>query len=245
MGSFQVLTTAGARMQHDQFPSTHATQIIELLASGAAGQSKVRSDVMARYHAALTIYARGSSLAHVMDADELVNTFFATRLSREDFFEHWRASGLRLRKWLINGLHFCAREQHRMQRQQHRRWRSIADSPENDLVVSADASNAAERAFDHARATHILAHCADVIRASFALRDQPQAWECFRRHHVDGASYRVIAAERGLTVRALNSMVRAVTAELRSAVRAELLREGITEDELDQELNHIEEALRP
>ena len=51
MGSFQVLTSAGARMQHDQFPSTHATQIIELLASGAAGQSKVRSDVMARYHA--------------------------------------------------------------------------------------------------------------------------------------------------------------------------------------------------
>ena len=74
MGSFQVLTTAGARMQQDQFPSTHATQIIELLASGAAGRSKVRSDVMARYRAALTIYARGSSLAHVMDADELVNT---------------------------------------------------------------------------------------------------------------------------------------------------------------------------
>ena len=74
MGSFQVLTSAGARMQQDQFPSTHATQIIELLASGAAGRSKVRSDVMARYRAALTIYARGSSLAHVMDADELVNT---------------------------------------------------------------------------------------------------------------------------------------------------------------------------
>jgi len=38
------------------------------------GQSKVRSDVMARNHDALTIYARGSALAHVMDADELVNS---------------------------------------------------------------------------------------------------------------------------------------------------------------------------
>ena len=58
-------------------------------------------------------------------------------------------------------------------------------------------------------------------------------------------TYAAIAAETGMPIRELNAAVRGVTAELRGAIRAELVREGVEDESLEAELARMEEALRP
>jgi hypothetical protein len=61
---------------------------------------------MARYAAPLAVFVRGSSLARLGEPAEIVNGFLASRLSDARFLEAWAASGMRLRRWLMNGILF-------------------------------------------------------------------------------------------------------------------------------------------
>ncbi|MFZ9916527.1 MAG: hypothetical protein ACO3IB_14505, partial [Phycisphaerales bacterium] len=92
------------------FPTTHATWLVTLVGDGAdargAGASEARRHVMERYAAPLAVFVRGSSLARLGDADDLVNGFFAARLSDAAFLAAWSRSGMRLRRWLMNGMLF-------------------------------------------------------------------------------------------------------------------------------------------
>ena len=52
------------------------------------------------------MFVRGSSLSKLGEPAEIVNGFFASRLSDARFLEAWAASGMRLRRWLMNGILF-------------------------------------------------------------------------------------------------------------------------------------------
>ena len=95
------------------FPTKQATWIHTRLVEGASGREEINTHVMSRYATPLRAYVLGSSICRIDDADALVNGFFASRLSREDFLTAWRDSGLPLRRWLVNGLLLHARERER------------------------------------------------------------------------------------------------------------------------------------
>jgi DNA-directed RNA polymerase specialized sigma24 family protein len=209
---------------------------------GPAGMSRARAFIMDRYREPLLAYVRGSSLRTLEDAEELVHAYFATRLARDDFFERWRASGLPFRRWLMNGLHFCARERRKV------RVRAIArHEAEPDALSEAltNGWNEAERAFERELASQVIDACARSVQQSLAARGLTRHWEVFWRRSVDGLTYAAIAAETGMPIRELNAAVRGVTAELRGAIRAELVREGVEDESLEAELARMEEALRP
>jgi len=125
-----------------RFPSTNVTWIGERLAAGDAGAADIRQHVMARYASPLAAYVERSSLRELGDAHEVVNGFFAADLCREGFFERWHASGIKLRRWLMNGLHLHGRSLLR----DHHRSRETGGAPdEHALRIETDAARAFER----------------------------------------------------------------------------------------------------
>ena len=95
------------------FPTTHATALLTLVTDGGAGAEQAKAAgiaLMRRYADPLTVFVRGSSLARLGEPEEIVNGYFATRLSDEaaivEFLTKWVASGMRLRRWLMNGILF-------------------------------------------------------------------------------------------------------------------------------------------
>lgn len=98
--------------RENAFPTTHLTWLQthvgtgETAAARAESANKARQFVMERYAEPLAVFVRGSSLGRVSETSEIVNGFFASRLSDGAFLEAWSSSGMRLRRWLMNGILF-------------------------------------------------------------------------------------------------------------------------------------------
>lgn len=230
-------------MQGEDFPSTHSTWMFDLLSTGPDGLAVLRRRVMERYHGPLVAYAAQSIKMQVTDPHDLVNSFFATRLARINYFERWQSSGLPFRRWLINGLHFTAREITRA-KGGTRQAGIVPLTPADELEPPAP-DTAADRAFERQFALEVISRCAASVQKRLASKARAGDWSLFWRHHIDGVPYRTLALETGWSPRELNSVIRAVTIELRTAVRLELLVEGLAEHEVERELRLMEEALRP
>jgi hypothetical protein len=91
----------------DHFPSTEwtwlATRAMEA-PNDASIAAELRARVMGRYAEPLRIYAKGSSLGWLDDAEALVNGFFASRLARDGYLIKWFESAMPLRRFLANGM---------------------------------------------------------------------------------------------------------------------------------------------
>lgn len=74
-------------MEGSAFPTTHATWLRTLVGDGVAtaeranAAERARFAVMERYAEPLAVFVRGSSLARRGEPNEIVNGFFAARLS--------------------------------------------------------------------------------------------------------------------------------------------------------------------
>ncbi len=109
----------------EHFQKTLRTWIGQRLACGDVGLAEVREHVAESYRLPLEIYyratswcrERGTARGGQIDPDwspvEVVHDYLADRLGRDEFMEQWEASGLSLRRWLINGLLFYLKERHR------------------------------------------------------------------------------------------------------------------------------------
>ena len=122
------------RPRADFFPTTQLTALLEDLRTldGDTRRARFAESIMARYAQPLEIYARGSSLREIAEPAELVHGFFAHALADHAFLERFLASGMRLRRWLMNGLLRGAnrlrlpRRHHRQRRRRRRRSRGRA-----------------------------------------------------------------------------------------------------------------------
>ena len=70
-------------------------------------------------------------------------------------------------------------------------------------------------------------------------------WDMFERHFIGGLSYSGLSQEFTVTGGQAASMVRTASIRFRQAVVDLLLRDGATEDELDEEVTRLMRALRP
>ena len=150
----------------DAFPTTDATWMHQQLDRDEEARRALRSVVMARYFEPLRIYVKGSSYRGLGESAELVSAFFVSRFARDDYLDAWRASGMPLRRWLINGLILSMREEVRRRRRAARRGmnevreaRAFAepgsgDDDPIDLLESPEPE--AEAAFERAWAVSIL-----------------------------------------------------------------------------------------
>lgn len=241
------------------FPTTHATWLRTMVLDAADGASVADADaaalagmpanraesaraqavrhVMERYAAPLEVFVRGSSLARLGEPAEIVHGFFASRLSDAAFLEAWaqasRARGMRLRRWLMNGILFYGQGLARDRGRAVARGASV-DPGELDGREGAGAT--AELDFERAWALAMVREA--TARAEEALRGEGRAddFEIFRRHAVEGLPYAAFAREFGRSETQCAGATRLVAQRVRAQLAALLREEGVDEPELEDEV---------
>ncbi len=228
-------------IRSDHFPTTQLTTLLDALRSDevADAHARLAATIMQRYAAPLVIYAKGSSLREVAEPDELVHGFFAAALADPQYFDRYRNSGMRLRRWLMNGLLLHARGVARDRSRQVRREGSPLQSAAKS-GATASSSASAEDAFHRAWALALLSEACDSVEVSLAREDRDRAWTVFRRHAIDGRSYKELEEELGLGQQQMADLVRGVTKRLRVRIIALLeLEGGDAADELAEVLRLV------
>jgi DNA-directed RNA polymerase specialized sigma24 family protein len=230
---------AGARPSRDSFPPTQRGWLVAQLALGAKGRDRINAYVMTAYAEPLSNYFAGSSFRSMGAPADMVSGFFASRLAKERYFEQWIESGLPLRRWLINGFLFHLQEELR------RRKASRAE-PLGEFAGSepAAATETAVEEFDRIWAASMVRSAATSARERCVEEGFLRHWEMFERHFVDGLTYAELADEFEVTNGQSASMVRTASIRFRQAVVDILLKDGATEEELDEEIARLMRALR-
>jgi DNA-directed RNA polymerase specialized sigma24 family protein len=248
-------------MPVDHFPSTHATWIdAQLTIAERAGdhtheaqsaRRALQQHLMQRYHEPLRAYVRGSSMRQLGDADDLVAGFFADRIGAPGFLADWRASGMPLRRWLMNGIGFYGRGVARdRMRDRLRQFEEGGGGERGDgsttfaggedrLVDERDAV----RAFEEAWALEMLNAAHELVHADLAARGKLDEYDVFRRHVIDGVEYAVIGADLGLTRQQCANMVRRVSERVREALREVVRSEGVAAEDVERTVREIEDLL--
>jgi len=209
----------------DHFPTTHATTIIDATRSpNADALAAVAARIIERYAQPLEAYAQGSSLREIGDPRELVHAFlvakFGSPASCRAYLESWNASGLTLRRWMMNGLLLHVRGVVRDAR------RSRERPLESALGALESAEPDPSAAFERAWAKAILAEACAQVEQALVAEGRDRAWRVFRLHVLDGAPYRDLEAPFALSRQQMADLVRGVTARLRKRIEELLDEEG-------------------
>jgi DNA-directed RNA polymerase specialized sigma24 family protein len=212
------------------FEPTPRTAMAELLDSQRRGE--VVEFLMKSYYAPLAAYLAATSFRTLGEPRDLIAGFFASRLAREEWLDAWRASNLRLRRWLVNGLLFYCREEAR-----RRRRDASAEPPEETIPASID------RDFERNYAQYTVRQSFEAARLMCEAEGFLPHWQLFVRHHMDGRNYQQLAKESGLTVGQVNGMVRTAGLRFRKAISERLLRDGADPADLDREIGLLLKSL--
>jgi hypothetical protein len=233
-------------MQGSAFPTTQATWLRTLVGEGVATAGRgnaaetARIAVMARYAEPLRVFVRGSSLARLGEPDEIVNGFFASRLSDARFLEGWAASGMRLRRWLMNGILFYGQGLARDRARAEARGGAV-EPRELDRREGDGAT--AEADFERAWALAVVREATARVEAALAGEGRAVDFEIFRRHAIDGQPYAVFAHEVGRSEQQCAGATRLVAQRVRAALADVLREEGVAERELDAEIARVRGVL--
>jgi DNA-directed RNA polymerase specialized sigma24 family protein len=214
----------------DHFPSTHETWIDGQLqrAAQAAGdgahaaRSALRAHLMDRYYEPLCVYVQTRALIGLGEPAEIVGDFFARDVDAVTFLGRWRASGMPLRRWVMNAMALHCRG---LQRDIARAAGRRTDTTDIDDVPSASAR--AERAFDRAWAVSIAQRAFWIACADAESRGRPQDALAFRLHALDELSHEAIAARLGITAAQSAHAYKRVSARMREAVGDLLRQDGV------------------
>jgi hypothetical protein len=211
-------------MNSAEFPSTERCLLLTMLQGTGHQHEDLFQRLVLRYLDPLVTYARGSSLRLIADPIDLVQGYFAERLSRAGCLSRWAESGMPLRRWLVNGLHLYARD---WRRRHHSRALPIdACEPASEHVPAAEA----------AWARALIRESCDRVEAELCSSGHPLAWDLFRMHFIDGIPYSQLTARFGMTPAAMAESSRRVSALLRTTVRMLLVREGVAMSDIDREI---------
>lgn len=215
----------------DHFPTTALTTLMRnlrtVLLEGAqprvsAAHAQLAETIMSRYAAPLEAYARGSTLREIAEPADLVHGFFAGALADATYFTRYQASGMRMRRWLMNGLLLHARSVARDRARAARR----EGAPLETALGAQSVEPTAEAAFDRAWALAILSEACTAVEGALLAEGRDRAWTVFRRHAIDGRSYIDLEAELGLGRQQMADLVRSVTKRIRARMLELLESEG-------------------
>jgi hypothetical protein len=216
------------------FPTTHATTILEATRSPHADAlAAVAARIIERYAQPLEAYAQGSTLREIGEPRDLVHGFLVAKFGTPEtcraYLESWNASGLTLRRWMMNGLLLHVRG---VVRDARRSREKPLDSTLGGLA-STEPDPAA--AFERAWAKAILAEACAQVEQALVAEGRDRAWRVFRLHVLDGIPYSNLEAEFGLSRQQMADLVRGVTARLRTRIRELLDEEGrFGDDAIDE-----------
>lgn len=216
------------------FPTTARTWIRSRLVEGHDPEA-VNRYLMSVYAEPLAVYLRGTPYRTLGESSELIEGFFADRLGRAGYVEAWSRSGLRLRRWLMNGFSFYLKETAR----RRSRDASAARLPEE----LPDPQRSPEEVVDRAFALSVVRAALAETRAACAERGLERHFEVFYEHEALGSSHRRIASSRGLTPERSRVMARTARNAFRASLRRVLVRDGSRPEQIEREIQGLLEVL--
>lgn len=222
----------------DLFPSTERTWIADRIGAGDAGS--VRRFLMDAYSAPLAGYVSATSFRDLSAPSDLVSGFFASRLSQDGWLRAWQESGIRLRRWLMNGLLLYCHEQVSARSRDGR----VTLVPVDALEGAAIAGEDAVRIFERVWARGVIEQATLRARELCEEAGQSAHWELFLRHHVGQQPYSVLAPEFKVSEQQAAGMVRTASTKLRRALLEILVRDGAPDAALDSEIAELLRAMR-
>ena len=226
------------------FPETQTVWISDRLSEGEAGLMLANGYVMESYVRPLSIYCSKIGLARSVriDADDLVHGFFANRLSNSEYLKSWLTSGLRLRQWLRNGLHFYVHELRRQNAAQlGKLGPHIGDQALPEEVPSEGAAH--DHEFERAWALAALDLAMKETKEGLEKRNRRDEWEMFCSHHVEGVPHAIIGERFQLSTAQVAQRTFAVGAQLRDELYGILRKDGALRSEIDVEVRSMMEVL--
>ena len=212
---------------HTELHTVLRTELHTELLDGAqprvsVAHARLAETIMSRYAAPLETYARGSTLREIAEPADLVHGFFAAALAEPTYFTRYQASGMRMRRWLMNGLLLHARSVARDRVRAVRR----EGAPLATVLGAQAVEPSAEAAFDRAWALAILSEACATVEGALLAEGRDRAWTVFRRHAIDGRSYIDLEGELGLGRQQMADLVRGVTKRIRARMLEVLESEG-------------------
>jgi len=211
--------------QADVFPATRVSWIDERLHDGARGRQDVNHHIMSVYDFPLRVYFMGTRDRWLGEPEDVVQGFFASRLSKEDFLGQWRSSNLRLRQWLINAFCFYLKELHRARR---RDARNVAQA-EEPVVEPRQV-----QAFDRAYIVSIVREALRKAQEACESEKLGPHWEIFVKHYYQGLAYADFAKEFGVEPSRAAVMARTARTKFQATLRAMLSRDATGADPDDE-----------
>lgn len=234
-------------MGADVFKPTQLTWLDGELQRGRLGRLNINRHVMETYARPLTVYFLGTNLRWLGEPEEIINGFFASRLAQDDFFLKWRASGMRLRRWLMNALCY-----HLMEVRKARRSSAAGSGGRGDDMGAGMGGAAAEdavtfsgdphAAVDRAATISFVQQAMNDARRTCAHKNMATHWDVFLRHHVDGRSFLDIARELGVDEARAAVMSRSAERNFKAALAAVLVKDGVADEDVNAEINLLLEA---
>ena len=223
----------------DLFPTTHA---IWLETQMHVDADAARSHVYAEYFEPLCAYVRASSLVGLGEPAELVNAFFASRVVDASYLARWSASGMPLRRFLVNGLLTHTRNTLLAESRRAKFGRAI-DPLELERITTSHETSAL-MALERAWAVRTVTQAHERVQAGLEREGRSAWWELFRLHSLQGMSYAQACPVVGIEMSNATNTHRAVVSRLKDALRAVLENEGIRPQDLDLELASLQDLLR-
>lgn len=233
------------KVSRSTFPSTQGTWIDAAIADERAGE--LRDHFLTHYREPLLILLRVHAPGLARDAEEIVHSFLFRAFGRTpgaaaEYAARARASGMRMRRYIANGLLFHARGVVR----DRARAGNRAEAPPEELLDRTPLAPAADEAFERAWAQSIVRDA--CIRVEAALQASTRgrsniAWELFRRHALDGRRYAELVGEFGLEEQQMADLVRGVVRRLRAEIEQTLALEGVPAPEIASELSALLDRL--
>jgi len=223
--------------QGDLFPSTERTWIADRL--GAGDGASVHRFLMDIYSGPLAGYVSATSFRELSAPTDLVSGFFASRLPQDGWLRAWQESGIRLRRWLMNGLLLYCHEQVAARSRDGR----VALVPP-EALDGAGAAEDAVRVFERVWARGVIEQATVRARELCEEAGQGAHWELFLRHHVGQQPYSVLAPQLGVSEQQAAGMVRTASIKLRRALLEILIRDGAPDAALDAEIAELLRAMQ-
>ncbi len=242
-GRYPARMRSGSAGFVEHFPSTHDTWILDQLRAvgeGSAFQAaeaaqQLRTHIMVRYREPLLAYAQASSFRSLSTPEDLVHGFFVERLQDVAYLRTWSGTGLKLRRWLCNGLLL-----HMFNVAKQRRRDARALDAAGEAARQAPAQEpAADHAFDRAWARGVIERAVQASEQAMRAEGRQEAWTLFVRHAIDGLSQAAAVAEAGLSEGEGKARLRMAVRRFRDAVAAELISEGVPPAQVQDEAQAI------
>jgi DNA-directed RNA polymerase specialized sigma24 family protein len=217
-------------MAQDVFPATLNTWISGQLEQGRGGLLNINHHLMNTYAMPLRVYYLGTNSCWLGEADDVVAGFFASRLGKPDFLVKWQASGIRLRRWLMNSFCFYLKELRRQRKREQ-----TAEAVDEQVTFDGDP----DAAVDRASAISFVQQA--LLQAEQACREEKldHHWQVFLRHHLSGASFQEIAVEFKVDAARATVMSRTATRKFRKALREVVANDGVAPEQIDHEIQAL------